>query len=159
MSEEEGLEVPETPNPVVLRRCTVLNGSTEEIDSNYPVGLFEVADSAGDVKLISVILVGEVENRLIAVFPLAAWHRTLARRQIPAGALVRPVKATVGFLDRETDPEGAPQPREVWVGTLGADFEKCVIFDAEEESLEPDLPFDTAGPDFLPTAHSLVELF
>eukprot|EP00434_Breviolum_minutum_P008447 symbB.v1.2.007452.t1/scaffold445.1/size204899/15 len=159
MSEEEGLEVPETPNPVVLRRCTVLNGSTEEIDSNYPVGLFEVADSAGDVKLISVILVGEVENRLIAVFPLAAWHRTLARRQIPAGALVKPVKATVGFLDRETDPEGAPQPRKVWVGTLGADFETCVIFDAEEESLEPDLPFDTAGPDFLPTAHSLVELF
>ena len=159
MSEEEGIEVPETPNPVVLRRCTVLNGSTEEIDSNYPVGLFEVVDSAGDVKLISVILVGEVENRLVAVFPLAAWHRTLARRQIPAGALVKPVKVTVGFLDRETDPEGTPQPREVWVGTLGADFEKCVIFDAEEESLDPDLPFDTAGLDFLPTAQSLVELF
>lgn len=156
---EEPVEVPETPVPVVLRRCTVLNGDTDNIDPNYPVGLFEVADGAGEVKLITVILIGEVDHRLVAVFPLAAWHRNLARRQLPPGALVKPVKVTVGFTDREEDPDGEPQPREVWVGLLGSEFESSVIFDPQEETLEPDLPFDSASPTFLPTAQSLVELF
>ena len=159
MIEVEEPEVPETPNPVVLRRCTVLDRETDAIDSSYPVGLFESTDSAGGTHTVAIILIGEVEGRLAVVVPTAAWHRNLARRQLPNGALLKPVRATLAFLDRVADPDGAPQSREVWLGLLAAPFEGHVLFDLQDETFEPDLPFDSASPSFLPTAQSLVELF
>ena len=152
-------EVPETPNPVILRRCTVLDRESDAIDPNYPVGLFEVTDSAGGTRTVAIILVGEVEGRLAVVVPITAWHRNLARRQLPNGALLKPVRATLAFLDRAADPDGSPQSGEVWLGLLAAPFEGHVLFDPQDETFEPDLAFDSSSPSFLPTAQSLVELF
>ena len=152
-------EVPETPNPVVLRRCTVLDRESDAIDSNYPVGLFEVTDSAGATRTVAIILIGEVEGKLAVVVPGTAWHRNLARRQLPNGALLKPVRATLSFLDRAADPDGTPQSGEAWLGLLASPFEGHVLFDPQDETVEPDLAFDPSSPSFLPTAQSLVELF
>ena len=159
MSEADIETVPETPNPVVLRRCTVLDRESDAIDPAYPVGLFEVTDSAGGTRTVAIILIGEVEGRLAVVIPSSAWHRNLARRQLPNGALLKPTRATLGFVDRAADPDGAPQSGEVWLGLLAAPFEGHVLFDPHDETFEPDLPFDSSSPSFLPTAQSLVELF
>lgn len=155
--EHEGDTVPETPVPVILRQCTVLHPDTRECDQDYPVGLFEVEPIEG-LQAVAIILVAELDHRLVVAFPDTAWHRSVARRQLSSGAFQKPISVQVDFTDRSL---GAPEntfPHKVWLGILAPEFEDKVLFGPDELE-EPDIIFASGGPQVLPTADSLVAAF
>ena len=103
--EEPGEEelVPETPHLVPIRNCLALVGPELQPDSSYPVGQFEVpGDGTSDPIRIAVVAVAEVDGRVVITIPFTAWHRTVARRVLPATALQKPLPLTVEVVDRST---------------------------------------------------------
>ncbi len=159
VASEEGSEiVPETPRPVVLRQCMVVSTDSQEIDENYPLGVFELVEEGDIIRSVAIVLVAEVDHRLVAAVPESAWHRTVARRQLPPGCLLRPVSVIVEFADRAVGAPELTSQQKVWLGVLSPDVEDHVVF-APEETGEPDLPFDQSGPQVLPTAASLAAAF
>eukprot|EP00438_Fugacium_kawagutii_P001255 Skav223451 [mRNA] locus=scaffold350:925896:940241:- [translate_table: standard] len=149
----------EQPLPIQIRHCTVLQG--EEIDSDYPVGVLEIAPTLVDgfeIQKVAVILIRELGGHLVCAFPSKAWHRTAAKRVLPAGALQKPFAAEVLFRDRSSEEEET-YASKVWLGLLSLAIEDKVTFQsAAFETVEPDLLFDPNGPEFVPVASSIVAL-
>lgn len=150
--------VPETPSPVVLRQCMIVSTNSQDIDETYPVGLFELVENGDTIRSIAIVLVAELEHRLVVAVPETAWHRTLARRQLPGGALLRPVSVQVDVVDRTVETLEPPFACKVWIGILAPDSEDYVTF-APQDSAEPDVNFAPGGPHLLPSAQSLVSAF
>lgn len=163
--EREGDEelVPETPAPVQIRDCTVLQGADLVADPDYPVGSFEVPadDPSANPLSVALIAVATVEDRVVVAVPFAAWHRTVLRRVLPPGALARPLPLSVDLVDRST--EGGEHPfletAKIWIGTLAASAEDSVFFDPNGVLDAPDFPFSTQSPSSLPSATSLEAAF
>lgn len=155
----EGEEVvPETPSPVVLRQCMVVSADSQDIDETYPVGLFELVENGDTIRSIAIVLISELEHRLVVAVPETAWHRTLARRQLPGGALLRPVSVQVDVVDRTVETSDPPFACKVWIGILSPDSEDYVTFEPQDSD-EPDVNFAPGGPHLLPSAQSLVSAF
>ena len=99
---------------------------------------------------------------LVAV-PFEAWHRTIARRVLPGGALVKPLSFSVSLVDRSADPEQPPAEFEtikVWVGILAPWAEGSVFFEPEGSETEvPDYTFSSGEPTLLPSAEGLEKIF
>ena len=159
--ERQEEEVPETPVPIVLRHCTVVIEDTKELDVEYPVGLFEFA--AGETSVsIAVILISQVEGRLVCAFPASSWHRVVSKRILPTGSLLKPVSLQVEFIDRDPPvgfEDSVIPSQRVWLGLLPVEFEDYVTFDSSVEQVEPEYPFDSRSPAVLPTAESLAAAF
>ena len=163
--EREGDEelVPETPAPVQIRDCTVLQGADLVADPDYPVGSFEVPadDPSANPLSVALIAVATVEDRVVVAIPFAAWHRTVLRRVLPPGALARPLPLSVDLVDRSA--EGGEHPfletAKIWIGTLAASAEDSVFFDPNGVLDAPDFPFSTQSPSSLPSATSLEAAF
>ena len=150
--------VPETPSPVVLRQCMIVSTDSQDIDETYPVGLFELVENGDTIRSIAIVLIAELEHRLVVAVPETAWHRTLARRQLPGGALLRPVSVQVDVVDRTVETLEPPFACKVWIGILAPDSEDYVTFEPQD-SEEPDVNFAPGGPHLLPSAQSLVSAF
>ena len=155
---EDQEEVPETPQPVALRLCTVILEENREVDFEYPVGLFEIVDGES-VTAVAVILVSQLESRLVCAFPFSSWNRIAAKRVLPAGELLRPTSVQVEFVDRASPSEETVFLQKVWLGILPAEFESLVAFDSSVEQVDPDIPFDNRGPTILPSAAALAAAF
>ena len=157
---EEEEEVPETPQPVVLRQCTLITGDPKEVDPDFPIGLFEVpVGEPPEIHTSAIILIGEVEGKLVAALPFAAWHRVAAKRLLPNGSLLKPIAVQAEFVDRAPGAGEASAVLKVWLGVLAPDFEGNVTFDATVETTTPDVSFDPDLPTGFPTAESLAALF
>ena len=157
---EEVEEVPETPAPVVLRQCTVITGDQKEVDPEFPIGLFEVAvGELPEINTSSIILIGEVEGRLVVAVPLTAWNRVASKRLLPTGSLVRPISVQAEFIDRAPGAGEATAVKKLWLGILAPEFEAHVTFDSSVETITPDVAFDPTLTTGYPTAESLAALF
>ena len=157
---EEVAEVPETPAPVDLRQCTVITGDQKEVDPEFPIGLFEVAvGELPEINTSSIILIGEVEGRLVVAVPSTAWNRVASKRALPTGALVRPISVQAEFIDRAPGAGEATAVKKLWLGILAPEFEPHVTFDSSVETITPDVAFDPLVTTGYPTAESLAALF
>ena len=162
--EIEAAEVPVVPRPVLLRQCTILLGGETEppeilADPEYPVGAFEVLDEElGVASSIAVIAIGEIDKRVLVAFPQEAWHRTLAKRRLPYGSLLKAVAASVGFCDRRANLAEEVDNKKIWIGFLSPAAEDRVVFPEGEEYPEPDIAFDPSSPEILPIAKDLHEV-
>lgn len=161
MAEEALEELPEAPVPLVLRKFVVL-GDNFEADPDYPVGVIEIPPVAfedQEVGTIAIILLCEVGGRLLALLPHRAWSRTVSKRLIPARYFLKPFTVEVLFSDRAVE-EGAPvQRKKAWLGILSPEAEDRVLYDVEAfHPIEPDIGFDPAGLNYLPTAGDLARV-
>ena len=117
--EEDAEEVEEAPEEVTLRSKLVVkeDGSfCEQIE----IGLFDFGIEIGEIS--EVILISEHEGRLVVAFPEQVWHRTAARRLLPAKCLIKPVLVSVTSGPRESVLRGDGITEEevismrIWVG-------------------------------------------
>ena len=76
-----------------IRSCTALQSAELQPDKDFPVGLFEVPSDppSADPITVALIAVATIEDRVVVVVPFAAWHRTVLRRVLPPGALLKPL--------------------------------------------------------------------
>ena len=149
--------VPATPSPVVLRQCMIVSSDSQDIDETYPVGLFELVENGDTIRSIAIVLIAELEHRLVVAVPETAWHRTLARRQLPGGALLRPVSVQVDVVDRTVETVEPPFACKVWLGILAPDSEDYYVTFEPQDSEEPDVNFAPGGPHLLPSVVSAFE--
>lgn len=147
------------PRGVQLRQCTVVTGERRQPDPDFPVGNFEIESDEGIAPtLCAIIAVAEIEGKVACAVPASAWHRKVAKRILPLGAIEKAVSVTVDFVDRSKaegeDPSAGSA--KVWFAYLARAFEESMVFEAEDEEIELDILFDPAGAFVLPTAESLV---
>ena len=151
-------EVPETPAPVRLRDCLALVGPDLELDPGYPVGVFQVAaaDPSSHIHT-ALIAIAEIEDRVVVAVPFNAWHRTIARRFLPANSLLKPLPLTVDLVDRSLAEGEEPhhfETAKVWAGVLAPQSEHSVIFE-EFIEVSPDFQFSATDPALVPSVASL----
>ena len=160
---EEGSEpgAIEAPTPVLLRQCTVLVVQAEGPsfpDEDFPVGCFEVPAADSDPSSIAIVVVAELDHRLVVCVPFHSWHRIVNKRVLPPRALVKPVLLELPCVDRaDTDTEVSSF--KFWLGILAPEFEDYIVFDAVLDLGEFDYKFVPDSPYTVPIAASLVEAF
>ena len=156
--EEDAEEVEEAPEEVTLRSKLVVkeDGSfCEQIE----IGLFDFGIEIGEIS--EVILISEHEGRLVVAFPEQVWHRTAARRLLPAKCLIKPVLVSVTSGPRESVLRGDGIAEEevismrIWVGILEPRFEEQIGFGEEADPVQM---FGLAENPFLPLGQSLWEV-
>eukprot|EP00438_Fugacium_kawagutii_P015962 Skav227099 [mRNA] locus=scaffold199:49523:51667:+ [translate_table: standard] len=109
----------------------------------------DVSD-ADEVSVVNLIFVTAHESKYLVAVPQAAWHRTVARRVLPRGALSRPVNVEV--VGDSSDGFGV----RVWVGYLAEDLVPSVL---PGVSADPGAVsfLDETGAVLLPFGESLME--
>ena len=123
----------EAPTPVLLRQCTVLVVQEEGPsfpDEDFPVGCFEIpAADSSDPSSVAIVVVAELDHRLVVCVPYHSWHRILNKRVLPPRALAKPVLLELPCTDRaDSDTEVASF--KFWLGILAPEFEDYIVFDA-----------------------------
>lgn len=118
---ESESEVPEVSDP---RHHLVASGDT--VDFEYEVGSFVSADPSCTT---AIILVAEVDSRLLVALPESAWHRKRAKRAIAANSITKAVQVAIvpaRAVDRE-QPQGSATLK-IWLGLLSPEFEGQLVF-------------------------------
>lgn len=150
------------PRPVHLRQCTVLVGERYTPDPDFPVGVYEFAapfDGCPNTSRISIIAVVEIEGRVVVAVPHSAWHRSVAKRKLPANCLTKPICLSLPFADRTAE-EGAESQiitEKLWLGYLAPAHEDQILFDPSGEESETDIFFVSEESSILPTAQGLFD--
>lgn len=156
MEEDEGVVVDHSQQ---LRSFTVAVGEVPTADPNYPVGYFLLEEGGEDPSRIAVILIADIDGKLLCAFPQCVWHRTVARRRLQAGTLKKPVPVQVSAVDRSPEAdEGHSSTLQIWLGYLAAELEVCVEFDSSEDAAEPTVLFSDENPFLVPSAADLLRL-
>ena len=150
MTEEEGSgsEVPEVSDP---RHHLVASGET--VDFEYEVGSFVSADPSCTT---AIILVAEVDSRLLVALPEGAWHRKRAKRSIAPNSISKAVQVAIvpaSAANRE-QPQGSATLK-IWLGLLSSEFEGQLAFPAGDD-MDIAFPIGANGEPFLPYAAALV---
>ena len=161
--EQAGETVPVTPAPVLLRDCLALVGPEQELDPNYPVGQFEIPIGEPPTATLNVpiVAVGELDDKVVVAIPFNYWHRTIARRILPSGSLLKPLPLTVDWVDRSLAEGEKPRHFEtakIWVGLLAPAAETHVVFD-EASEISADYQFSLADPALLPSVEGLAAAY
>lgn len=141
-------EVPEVSDP---RNQLVTSG--DSVDFEYELGIFESTEPAC---FCSIIVVAEVDSRLLVAFPEGAWHRKRAKRAINPNSIAKAVQVSLkpaSAADRE-QPESSASLK-VWLGILNPEFEGQVSFGNREE-VSVTFPETEPGVYVLPYAQALV---
>ncbi|CAE7829808.1 unnamed protein product [Symbiodinium sp. CCMP2592] len=129
------------------------DGTNLELEQTFLV--LELPSGAGEAaKLVSVIPIVVVGNRLLAALPSSVWHRSPSRRLLPPGALVKPVLAVVAGQPGESQEVAE---LKVWVAFLSSGVEVLIREQAEEESIPHDFE-DAHGQPVRPLPDALVSL-
>ena len=68
----------------VLKHCSRLSDESDQPVIEYPVGVSEVITPTGQSIRVAIICIGEWSGSFLVAVPHAAWHRTVARRQLPS---------------------------------------------------------------------------
>lgn len=127
MAEEEE-EEEAAAEVVAAREKVVLRGST--FDTHFEVGQIPVA---GGASFSSIILVGELDPRLVVCLPLAVWNRKVAQRLFPSKGLLKPVACSLVCCDVESrEPIDGDITVRAWLGFLSAGLEETINFGREE---------------------------
>ena len=88
----------------------------------------------------------------MAAVPSVAWHKTVARRLLPAGAFTRPLAVEVVCARQDVRGTPSEEKAKLWVGLLGLDWCDRIEFESGDASLTflgtrskaPVLPFAEA---------------
>ena len=122
----------------------------------YPVGqLF--ADQENSVGSLQVIQICELENRLLVAVPQSVWHRSLSKRILPAGVLVRATLVEVQAAEGDqVDVAIEGESLKLWVGFLKKAYRDTIEI---LEEFDVDYFFDEReGRRALPLAQALVDV-
>ena len=83
-----------------------------------------------------MIVICEIDNKLLVGFPSQIWHRAVSRRSIAPKCFSKPLHVSVSAVFSQD--RGAPLDEDinlnVWVGFLSPDAEHLIEFGAEGDA-------------------------
>jgi hypothetical protein len=109
-------EIPGVPEEVAQALLVQEDGSAAE---DYKFVSLSFTSEAGVDKVINLIAITVIDDRLLVAVPAGAWHKTGSRRLLPRNGLTKTVKVEVLPASAE-EPEVclAETPLKLWVGLL-----------------------------------------
>ena len=139
---------------LVLRRelLVQIDGSA---NSDYKVLAFQSDVGPGETNSVPIILITEIESKLLVAIPAAFWHRLVRQRVFPSAALSKAVSVAVAAVEddhRELIVENIFI--KVWIGLLAPSFEECIELPADEDHLVWPTEDDEEG--FVPFGRALM---
>lgn len=145
---------PERGDPQSPHNFAVLSPSGV-VDPTYPIGLFGFGFTSEDS--CEVVVIAEADRKLIVALPEAVWHRSPAKRLVPARSLIKPALVSVAGVPRGERETGDDMglSLKIWVGLLDPRFEGEITFEDVEEAAQK---FGGEAEDVLPLAQALVEV-
>ena len=139
---------------LVLRR-ELLVQSDGSANSDYRVLSFQSDLGPGESNSVPIILITEIESKLLVAVPLAFWHRLVRQRLIPSPALSKAVSVAVAAVeDDHRDLIVENIFIKVWIGFLAPSFEECIEVPADEDHLVWPTEDDEEG--FVPFGRALM---
>jgi hypothetical protein len=102
-----------------------------------------------------VVVVSEVDDKLLVAIPEGAWHKTRKKRKVDPDLLQRPIAVLVPLcaLSDRSAPDSTPTTK-VWLGLLGAEFQDMIFSDVGQADYV--FPLDDVGMMKLPYAPALL---
>jgi len=145
--EEEGAEEPEALDP---HQLVVASGEETELEYNYGILAPPTTESS-----CAVVVVSEVDDKLLVAIPEGAWHKTRKKRKVDPDLLQRPIAVLVPLcaLSDRSVPDSTPTTK-VWLGLLGAQFQDMIFSDVGQADFV--FPLDDVGMMKLPYAPALL---
>eukprot|EP00435_Cladocopium_sp_Y103_P018461 s4220_g4.t1 len=124
------------------------------VNSIYPVGQLP-ANLETFTPTLQIIQIGSFDGRLLVAVPAGVWHRSLSRRVLAAGSLVRATLVEV----QAADPAHLAEPVEdlflqVWIGFIRREMQQHIEV---MEEFSVDFLFDPDNS-CLPFAQALVDV-
>ena len=146
---------PGEPENLGARDNFVVSG-TGEVEPEFAIGRL---DSPEPAKSCSIVVVGEVEGKLLVCVPGLAWHKKANKREIARNALSKAVAVLVPSCleDDRHNPVGPPDMR-VWLGILKSDYEELVTYAHDPATAYVIFPTDDAGCTKFPYGQALMEV-
>lgn len=168
MSVEDTQEVPKPPSEEEraelglgeelqgeeLRQFAIVQEGNE-IDEEYSVGIFEFGVGVGEC--CEIIVICDLDSKLLVAIPEKAWHRVVAKRFVPPRCLTKAALVGTAAASPSERIGGAALglSMKVWIGFLDPRFEEMVSFVNEAD---PVMGFaGTTGP-LLPLAAALADV-
>ncbi len=115
--EEDEVQVPHTPS---ILSSLLFEEGAEEPESEFTLCHLRFS-IAGEECFCHVIPITVQSGKLLVAVPSSAWHRTVARRYLPANGLSKVVSVAVA-VDRNVEDPPAVDTLKVWVGYLSEDL-------------------------------------
>ena len=145
---EEGSERGREPRDFIV-------ASETQTEFEYLPGVFSYEETP---PCIAIVVVAEVDSRLLVAVPEAAWAKSKRKRMLPAGSFHKPVQVFVPLCDhdRRHEPDNTPTTK-IWLGLLDPAFERHLSFE-EGDQVEMGFPVDAQGVQRLPYARALVKI-
>ena len=147
-------EVPETPT--LYNSILFEEGQPEPADELTLCHLTFVSGEGGEEGFSSVIPITCMNGKLLVAVPQQAWHRSIARRYLPATALSKAVCVEVA-ADVPGEAPSRSDVLRVWVGYLQRELATNGVVGPSDEPGCLNFGEDI-GRDFLPSPHALFEV-
>lgn len=148
-------EHPEGEAGGLVLRHELLVTSDGSANSAYKVLAFQSDLGPGETNSVPIILITEIESKLLVAIPLAFWHRLVRHRVFPSAAFSKAVSVAVAAVEddhRESIAENIYI--KVWIGLLSPTFEECIELPADEDHLPWPTEDDEEG--FVPSGRALM---
>lgn len=155
MEEEEGREEAIDGEPFDLAAHSVLKIGGGTNSDFVPLTVSFV--TSGEVETsASVIIIASHQGRYLVALPSSVWHRTVARRLLPEGSLVKGTSLGVIASDPSDRSIIAPEVEvKVWIGYAS----EALLSNLSESGPESvDHPFQPGDPQCLPAATALEQV-
>ena len=105
-------------------------------NSNYRVFNFRSDLGPGDLHDIPIILITQIDTKILVAIPFSFWHRLTRQRFLPSAALSKAVSvAAAAVEDSHRDVAVENVFIKVWIGLLSPRFEECLEPATEEVAL------------------------
>eukprot|EP00435_Cladocopium_sp_Y103_P042978 s3612_g12.t1 len=113
---QEEEDLPQDEEPEETSRYLYVDS---KVNSKFELQLYSESLDAGGVRSFPLVLITELEGKVLVAVPGAAWHRSSARRKMKQGAMakVQPIEVLVSTLANPTEALDVPKIK-VWVGFL-----------------------------------------
>ncbi len=150
MSEPPGGEA----GGLVLRH-ELLVQSDGSANSDYRTLAFQSDQGAGETNSIPIILITEIDSKLLVAIPSVFWHRLVRQRLFPTVAFTKAVSVAVAAVeDDHRDIIVESIFIKAWIGLLSPSFEECIEVPADEDYLPWPTEDDEEG--FVPSGRALL---
>ena len=149
-------EAAEEQQELVLRdHLLVQADSTANLE--YQVLIFLSDLGPGAVHAIPIILLTEVESKLLVAVPFNSWNRLVRLRLLPATALTKFCSVAVAAVESDHRDQAVDNIFiKVWIGFLNPAFEECVGWPEGEDVGLSAFPTEDDEEGFLPFATALL---
>ena len=143
--------------PELVLRDHLLVQADSSANLEYPVLIFLSDLGPGAVHAVPIILLAEVDSKLLVAVPFNSWNRLVRLRLLPPTSFSKVVSVAVAAVEGDHREQVVDNIFiKVWIGFLSPAFEECVGWPEGDDVGLSAFPTEDEEEGFLPFANALL---